>query len=696
MKRQKQPRKLTKRLTALLLAVFLAVGPGMTVLAETAAERVETETETENTSVPEEPESSESSATENPAGTETGEAAETEESAATETEPETLTETETGEATETEESTTTETEESTEPETESPTETKESTATEEPTEDAITSHALEEIDLRVAAVPANPVHHCTKQDDGSDTTDWSYVYFGSYPQSEVAGAALTEAITGAAYDANGDAWVGGIKYRRISKSDTNNTSYFGNNAYRYFKWERIRWKVLRNDGSTLFVLADLGLDCKDYNEEYTSITWETCTLRQWLNEDFYRTAFSTAEQGAIVAQQVENADNPYYGTEGGNDTTDRVYLLSIAEVTNPAYGFCEDYGTCSASRRVQSSAYAHARGAYIDTSDTYAGNGWWWLRSPGYSTIFAAYVIYYGSVNGIGYSVDDDTNAVAPALHLNLSSDLWSMTDDGGSGDGTGGGGNTPKEKKVSSVSLNKTSATVKQGKNLTLKATVSPADATNRALKWTSSNTKVATVNSSGKVTAKNGGTAVIKATAKDGSGKSASCKITVPWKITYKLDKGKNNTKNPATYYNEKVSLKNPTRKGYVFKGWYTDKGFKKKITTIKKGAKKNYTLYAKWQKVTVKATSISSCKNSKKGQIALKYKKVSGAKGYEISYSTDKKFKKSVTKKTTSKTSFTLTKLKKGKTYYVRVRAYKVDSTGKKVYGKYTSAKKVKITK
>lgn len=64
--------------------------------------------------------------------------------------------------------------------------------------------------------------------------------------------------------------------------------------------------------------------------------------------------------------------------------------------------------------------------------------------------------------------------------------------------------------------------------------------------------------------------------------------------------------------------------------------------------------------------------------------------------LTRSTDKKFKKSVTKKTTSKTSFTLTKLKKGKTYYVRVRAYKVDSTGKKVYGKYTSAKKVKITK
>ena len=79
----------------------------------------------------------------------------------------------------------------------------------------------------------------------------------------------------------------------------------------------------------------------------------------------------------------------------------------------------------------------------------------------------------------------------------------------------------------------------------------------------------------------------------------------------------------------------------------------------------------------------------------------KKTSGAdkftnNSYEISYSTDKKFKKAVTRKNTTKTSYTISKLKKGKTYYVRIRAYKVDSTGKKVYGKYTSVKKVKVSK
>ena len=84
---------------------------------------------------------------------------------------------------------------------------------------------------------------------------------------------------------NGDAWVNGTKYRRISKSDTNYDSYFGDSEFRYFKWERIKWRVLNVNNSTMFVVADKGLDCKDYNEEYTSVTWENSTRRNWLKND---------------------------------------------------------------------------------------------------------------------------------------------------------------------------------------------------------------------------------------------------------------------------------------------------------------------------------------------------------------------------------------------------------------------------
>lgn len=164
----------------------------------------------------------------------------------------------------------------------------------------------------------------------------------------------------------------------------------------------------------------------------------------------------------------------------------------------------------------------------------------------------------------------------------------------------------------------------------------------------------------------------------------------------IKYVMNKGTNNKANPSTYSTSNVKLKNPTRKGYTFKGWYTDSKFKTKITTVKASTKKNITVYAKWSKVKVSKATIKSAKNSSSKKIKLTLKKVSGAKGYEIRYTTDKKFKKSVKKVTSKKTTKTITKLKKGKTYYIKVRAYKLDSKGKKVYGKYSKVKKVTVTK
>lgn len=198
----------------------------------------------------------------------------------------------------------------------------------------------------------------------------------------------------------------------------------------------------------------------------------------------------------------------------------------------------------------------------------------------------------------------------------------------------------------------------MKKGETLTLKAVVAPEKATNKGIKWSSSNTKIAAVDKNGKVKALQNGTATIKATAKDGSGVSASCKITVGYKITYKLGKGKNNDQNPEYYYNQKVNLKAASKKGYAFKGWYTDSKYTKKITTIAKNSKKNITVYAKWEKVVVK--------------------------------------KGAVKKETVTGTSKTLSKFSKGKNYYVKVRAYKKDSTGAKVYGSFSSVKKVKIGK
>lgn len=173
-----------------------------------------------------------------------------------------------------------------------------------------------------AVPPSNPIHHCTGERGGSDYTEWGYVYFGSYPQSEVTDAGTISAIDAALLtlgQTKGDVEVDGIRYRKVGKSDANQTNNFGDNEYRYFKWEPIKWKVLSSDDSKLFLLADQALDCNEFNESYKSVTWETSTIRSWLNgygsksnedgisytsDSFYRNAFTALERGAILTTTI--------------------------------------------------------------------------------------------------------------------------------------------------------------------------------------------------------------------------------------------------------------------------------------------------------------------------------------------------------------------------------------------------------
>ena len=104
----------------------------------------------------------------------------------------------------------------------------------------------------------------------------------------------------------------------------------------------------------------------------------------------------------------------------------------------------------------------------------------------------------------------------------------------------------------------------------------------------------------------------------------------------------------------------------------------------------------MYAKWSKITLKKVQKLKLSNTKKKKMVVKYAKVSGTQGYEIVYATNSKFKKGKKIVQTGKRKVTIGKLKKNKVYYVRVRAFKKDSTGKNVYGKYSSTKKIKIKK
>ncbi len=136
---------------------------------------------------------------------------------------------------------------------------------------------------------------------------------------------------------------------------------------------------------------------------------------------------------------------------------------------------------------------------------------------------------------------------------------------------------------------------------------------------------------------------------------------------------------------------TLPTAKRKGYLFDGWYTSKNGGNKISSST-APNDDTTYYARWTKVTVGKCSVDKPLVGL-GKMTVSFESVSGAQGYELYYSQNSKMKKAK-KRTIYNTEVLLKNLKKGKTYYVRVRAYKKDSMDKKVYGSYSKIKKVKL--
>lgn len=215
----------------------------------------------------------------------------------------------------------------------------------------------------------------------------------------------------------------------------------GNGGYNI---DPIKWRVLENAGGQLFLLSDQNLDVFRYHTDWESVTWEKSTMRSWLNgygasentggdsgtdytsDNFIGAAFSEKEQKAIAETTVVNDDNPNYNTDGGNNTTDKIFLLSLAEANNSNY-FADD-----ASRTSTNTAYV-AGGGKIGGDMFSAGEAdHWWLRSPGYSGKYAAYVHVGRGVYNYGGIVTIESHAVRPAFNLNLNSVLFTSAADGG------------------------------------------------------------------------------------------------------------------------------------------------------------------------------------------------------------------------------------------------------------------------
>ncbi len=179
--------------------------------------------------------------------------------------------------------------------------------------------------------------------------------------------------------------------------------------------EDIEWRVLAKKGNRILLISDKAIDRKLYNTTYGDVTWETCSLRKWLNGTFLDDAFNAEEQALIQSTTVSAGRNPQYDTNPGNATTDKVFLLSITEAKN--------YFDSDEARRCAPTAYVVAQGAYAsDNYKTADGDptGWWWLRLPGGLQNRAAAVGIDGSVGSYGRLVNLDRACVRPALWITI------------------------------------------------------------------------------------------------------------------------------------------------------------------------------------------------------------------------------------------------------------------------------------
>jgi hypothetical protein len=184
----------------------------------------------------------------------------------------------------------------------------------------------------------------------------------------------------------------------------------------------IEWRVLDVRNNKALLISEKTLETRPYNDKYVDVTWETCAIRQYLNGEFYDKL--GAEKSAIAETRNNNPSNPWYGTAGGNATTDKVFLLSLDEVVK----YFGDSGALANRRRKDWEGSAKSDGACVFdqynnariAKNNSGETSWWWLRSPGCRGYNAASIdSCHGYIHVLGDSVSG-TNGVRPALWLKL------------------------------------------------------------------------------------------------------------------------------------------------------------------------------------------------------------------------------------------------------------------------------------
>lgn len=190
------------------------------------------------------------------------------------------------------------------------------------------------------------------------------------------------------------------------------------------------WRILDIQDNTALIITENIIEQRSYNNFKGDVTWEKCSLRTYLNNDLYN-QFSASDQSRIIQVLNKNDNNQWYGSHGGEDTLDCIFLLSIEDVV------CKFFGDSSkilynptASQRYWFSSNDENNFKRKSIFNGY--EWWWWLRSSGRDNRRAVYIHNDGNVGIQGNgtfrynskfthpSTSKNYGGVRPALWLKL------------------------------------------------------------------------------------------------------------------------------------------------------------------------------------------------------------------------------------------------------------------------------------
>ena len=199
-----------------------------------------------------------------------------------------------------------------------------------------------------------------------------------------------------------------MKKEQLAKMKRGDTIEFGNYTKDGSKIkEPIEWLLVKKEENKVLIISKFGIDCKPYHEKYEKTSWKKCTLRSWLNGEFYSNAFTSEEKEMIEVTEVKEETKSFLGLL--NTANDKVFVLSVNEA--------KEYLPTDRSKQAEPTMHAMKNNAYQNTATKAC---FWWLRSPGVGERREALVDGEGIIDTRGDIAYSNNVAVRPAMWIKL------------------------------------------------------------------------------------------------------------------------------------------------------------------------------------------------------------------------------------------------------------------------------------